>query len=165
MQPFTNMRPFTKQTPRPKNAASQRGFSVSGVATVVVIIGMFVVPFMRFAATSIEARQIQDAATSETVLERARDALVAFAAANNGCLPFAADFEGGLPDTDATGVAGSYIDTGVGATDVLAGDLPRADLGLTDSSLNGDQLRVQYYVASAYADPTGNCGARFRGFE
>ncbi len=159
------MRPFTKQTPQPKNAASQRGFSLSGVATVVVIVGMFVVPFMRLTASSLKARQTQEAATSETMLAPARDALIAYAAANNGCLPFAADFEGGLPDTDATGAAGSYIDTGVGATDVLAGDLPRADLGMTDSSLDGGQLRVQYYVASAYADPTGNCDARFRGFE
>ncbi len=140
----------------------EAGFTVIGLMIIFGLVGVFVLPFMRITASSIEARQTREAAMSETVLAPARDALIAFAAANNGCLPFAADFEGGLPDTDQTGATSpTYADSGVGTANRHAGDLPWAELGLAPS----EKLRVQYYVASAYADPTGNCYARFRGFE
>ena len=142
---------------------SRAGFTIIELAIVIVVISLLLIPLLRIAASSIGTTRIQDTGAA---LETARDALVAFAASNNGCLPFAADFEGGLPDTDANGVVtSSSVDTGFGTADKHAGDLPWAELGLTNSFLDGEKLRVQYYVASPYTDADADCAARFRGFE
>lgn len=151
---------------------SRAGFTIIELAIVIVVISVLLMPLLRIAASSIGATRTQGTGAA---LETARDALVAFAASNNGCLPFAADFEGGLPDTDATGVVTSTSgDTGFGTatpTPKHGGDLPWADLGLTNSFLDGDDLRVQYYVASPYTDDDADssngikCKAGFRGFE
>ncbi len=150
---------------------SRAGFTIIELAIVIVVISVLLMPLLRIAASSIGATRIQDTGAA---LETARDALVAFAASNNGCLPFAADFEGGLPDTDATGVVtSSSVDTGFGTatpTPKHGGDLPWAELGLTNSFLDGDDLRVQYYVASPYTDDDlveagVTCVAGFRGFQ
>ncbi|MCH9019585.1 MAG: type II secretion system protein, partial [Proteobacteria bacterium] len=148
---------------------SRAGFTIIELAIVIVVISVLLMPLLRIAASSIGATRTQETGAA---LETARDALVAFAASNNGCLPFAADFEGGLPDTDATGVVtSSSVDTGFGTADKHGGDLPWAELGLTNSFLDGEELRVQYYVASPYTDDDADssngikCNAGFRGFE
>ncbi len=148
---------------------AQAGFTVLELAIVVTLFGLVIVPLLWLAASSVGATRAQQ---TQAALETARDALIAYAAVNNGCLPFAADFEGGLPDTDATGAASAtYFDTGVGAVNTYAGDLPWADLGLTASFLDGDSLRIQYYVAEYFGDTDGNlangikCVAGYRGIE
>ncbi len=147
---------------------SRAGFTIIELAIVIVVISVLLMPLLRIAASSIGATRTQETGAA---LETARDALVAFAASNNGCLPFAADFEGGLPDTDAAGVVTSTsVDTGFGTANKHGGDLPWAELGLTNSLLDGDNLRLQYYVASPYTDDNlveagVTCAASFRGFE
>lgn len=148
---------------------SRAGFTIIELAIVLVVISLLLMPLLRIAASSVGATRTQDTGAA---LATARDALVAFAASNNGCLPFAADFEGGLSDTDATGVVTSTsVDTGFGTADKHGGDLPWAELGLTNSLLDGDDLRIQYYVASPYTDDDADssngikCNAGFRGFE
>ncbi len=80
---------------------SRAGFTIIELAIVLVVISLLLMPLLRIAASSVGATRTQDTGAA---LATARDALVAFAASNNGCLPFAADFEGGLLDTDANGV-------------------------------------------------------------
>ncbi len=137
----------------------------------IAIVGVLVVPMIAATGSLMDATR---ARVTESALATARDALIAFAAANDGCLPFAADFEGGLIDTNEEGFPATSVieplwlsDTGEGdrkgsaLQKRFAGDLPWADLGLTNSSLAGGQLRVQYYVAIDYTckiDPaTGFC--------
>ena len=145
----------------------QAGFGVTGLAVIVVLMGLLLLPLLRLLTVSEGAARVQE---TQAALETARDALIAFAAANGGCLPFATDFEGGLPDTGLTGVGG-YDDSGARINSNHAGDLPWADLGLTNSFLDGDNLRIQYYVATQYTDNNGTpsdgieCRARFFGFE
>ncbi len=147
---------------RPK-ARSQAGFTVIELAIVVRLVGLVIVPLLWLAASSVGATRTQQ---TQAALETARDALIAYAAVNNGCLPFAADFEGGLPDTDASGGATpGYVDQGIAQSLIHGGDVPWADLGLTDSAVDGDGLRIQYYVANAYADNGNTCAAGFRGFQ
>lgn len=148
---------------------SEQGFTLIELAIVILIIGILLVPLFGVALSSVESKRTQH---TKVALEAARDALIAFAAANTGCLPFAADYEGGLPDTDQNGnVRPSFRDTGAGKKNSHAGDLPWADLGLTNSFLDGERLRLQYYVASPYTDNGRNpasgvtCNAGFRGFE
>ncbi len=142
---------------------AQAGFTVIEMAIVVVLMGVLIVPLLWLAASSVGATRVQQ---TQTALDVARDALIAFAAANGGCLPFAADFEGGLIDTDASGAAtAGYVDKGVAQSPNHGRDLPWADLGLTDSVFDGDGLRIQYYVAKGYADAGVSCAAGFRGFE
>ena len=143
------------------------GFTLIEISLVVMIIGIMAVPLYLLIARELEnlhVRQTTDA------LELAREALVTYAAQNNGCLPFAADFEGGRIDTNALG-SGGYTDTGIGIANQHAGDLPWTDLGLGSNLLDGNRLRIQYFVASQYtdsdADPSNgiSCNAGYRGLE
>ena len=69
---------------------SRAGFTIIELAIVIVVISLLLMPLLRIAASSIGTTRTLDTGAA---LETARDALVAFAASNNGCLPFAADFE------------------------------------------------------------------------
>ncbi len=157
-----------KHNPRHGSRAARAGFTLIELAIVIAVLGLLLVPLLRLTAASIGATRVQE---TTAALKAARDALIAFAAANGGCLPFASDYEGGYPDTDATGASGGYVDTGANPSSKHGGDLPWADLGLTNSFTDGDGLRIQYYVATPYTDSNGNpsdgidCLARFRGFE
>ena len=154
---------------RRSGRSGQAGFTLIELAIVMVVAGLLLVPLLRMAGSAVISTRLKQ---TQSVLETASDALIAFAALNNGCLPFAADDEGGLPDTDDSGAAGSSPDVGNRGTgdDVNVGDLPWADLGLTNSFLDGDGLRIQYYVATPYTDTDVNvieitCDAGFRGFQ
>lgn len=138
----------------------QRGFTVLELAIVMVVSSLLLIPLLKLAFTAVGGNRDQQ---TEAAFEEAVDALIAYADDNNGCLPFAADSEGGLPDTDAAG--DPLTDTGIAVVDQRAGDLPWADLGLTSNFRDGDFLRIQYYVAFNYADSGGSCGAGFRGRE
>ena len=130
----------------------------------IAIVGVLVAPMI--AATG-SLMDVTRARVTGSAFATARDALVAFAAAHDGCLPFAADFEGGLPDTDQSG--NPSPDTGVGVVNTFAGDLPWSELGLTSGFLDGDGLRIQYFVASSYTDADTSdedpCAAGSRGRE
>ena len=144
----------------------QIGFTLIELTIVMVVAGLLLVPLLRMAGSAVVSTRLKK---TQSVLETASGALIAFAAANGGCMPFAADSEGGLPDTDAAGAASASPDTGQGVIGRHAGDLPWADLGLTNSFLDGDGLRIQYYVATPYTDsnatsPVLQCDAGFRGF-
>jgi len=152
-----------------KDLEAQRGLSVMELVIVIMVFALLLMPALSLMSSDIEAKRIQ---RTQDALETARDALVAFAAANNGCLPFAADFEGGLPDTDQTGAASSsYFDNGTHSSGKHAGDLPWGTLGFTDSFLDGENLRLQYVVAKPYTDSDGSllngisCDAGYRGRE
>ena len=143
------------------------GFTLIELAIVMVVAGLLLVPLLRMAGSAVVSTRLKQ---TQSVLETASEALVAFAALNGGCLPFATDSEGGLPDTDASGSVSSFPDDGNREGNVNAGDLPWADLGLTNSFLDGDGLRIQYYVATPYTDTDVNvieitCDAGFRGFQ
>ncbi len=146
--------------------SSQAGNSIVALAAVIMVTGVLLVPLLNISSESIESDRILH---TEDALERARDALIAYAAQNQGCLPFAADFEGGLPDTNLSGiVTSSSSDTGLGNNNIYGGDLPWAELGLPNDSRDGEGLRLQYYVASAYTDlgvSTDRCPAGYRGHE
>ncbi len=148
---------------------SEAGFTVIELAIVLVLMGLLVMPIIKLATASLGSTRDEK---TQIALETARDALIAYAATNSGCLPFASDFEGGLPDTDASGSATpGFVDTGDSLNNNHAGDLPWADLGLTNGFVDGDQLRIQYYVATQYTDTDADAGngieclAGFRGFE
>lgn len=131
-------------------ARAQRGFSLLEIAIVMVAAG--VLAGTVFFSISTFITRTSDS-LNEIVLETAREALIAFAGANGGCLPFAADYEGGLSNTDQNGAPSpGNPDTGVGRADSHAGDLPWAELKLGNNFLDDDGLRVQYYVASQYTD-------------
>ena len=153
---------------------------------VVVLVGVLLVPLLRMTGSTLGTVRYK---STQAALETARDALIAYAATHNGCLPYAADYEGSLPDTAQDGVAvASYADAGVvrkkenkptETQAVYAGDLPWRELGLGSDFLDGDGLRIQYYVAKPYTtelikpndvgDPVKPkeriCPAGFRGFE
>jgi prepilin-type N-terminal cleavage/methylation domain-containing protein len=146
----------------------ESGFTLIELTITVVIMGLLLVPLLKLAGSAVGAARTE---RTEAALQTASDALVAYAAVHNGCLPFAADHEGSVPDSDLAGSAvAGYIDTGDRDQSDHAGDLPWAELGLTNSFLDGDKLRIQYYVATPYTDTDGNannldCDAGFRGFE
>ena len=147
----------------------QIGFTLIELAIVMVVAGLLLVPLLRMAGSAVVSTRVE---LTRSALEKASEALVSFAAVNGGCLPFAADDEGGLPDTDATGSAASAPDTGArkSGKNPKAGDLPWAVLGLTNDFLDGDGLRIQYFVASPYTDTNSNqneitCEAGFKGFQ
>ena len=153
---------------RRQRVEHETGFTLIELAIVIVVAGLLLVPLLRLAGSSIATTRLQ---ATQGALETASEALIAFAAINGGCLPFAADTEGGLPDTNATGAAGN-IDIGirVSGADRNAGDLPWAALGLTNTFVDGDRLRIQYYVASPYTDKDAglasiDCNAGYRGVE
>ena len=155
---------YYRQTAHPSGQRLQAGFGVTGLAIVVILMGLLIVPLLRLTASSVGGSRVQQ---TQAALNTAADALIAFAAARGGCLPFASDFEGGVPDTDTNGVGGVF-DTGDRSANQNAGDLPWADLGLGNSFLDGDDLRIQYYVASPYTDKDANppeieCDAAYRG--
>ncbi len=141
-----------------KNSESQGGLSVFDTAIAITITGGLVATMISATSSLMDATR---ARVTESALATARDALVAYAAAHNGCLPFAADLEGGLPDA---------TDTGIGVLDIHGADLPWAELDLPDTFLDGDGLRIQYYVASVYTDDGSDpneitCAAGHRGAE
>ena len=154
---------------RQRERREQSGFTLIELSIVMVIAALLLVPLLRMAGSAVISTRLE---STQGALERASEALISFAAANSGCLPFASDFEGGLPDTDAGGTGSGNPDQGnrgVGS-DKNAGDLPWADLGLTNDFLDGDGLRIQYYVATPYTDTDGNqpiitCDAGFKGFQ
>jgi prepilin-type N-terminal cleavage/methylation domain-containing protein len=135
---------------------AQRGFSMPELVAVMAAIGAVLTPVLSAVDSSVESIHTEQ---SKVVMTTAREALVRYAAQNKGCLPFAADWEGGLPNTDQIGAVG-YTDTGVPVTDAHSGDLPWNELGLSATFRDGDGLRIQYYVASQYADVGGGCSAR-----
>ncbi len=157
--PATAWRPFAKANPGPRRAAeSQRGFSLPEIASVMTIAGALAAPIITAATSSQEALRAEQ---TRNALDQAKVALISYAAKNNGCLPFAADSEGGLPEAG---------DTGIGVLNAHGGDLPWADLDLPDTFLDGEGLRVQYYVASVYTDDGSDpneitCAAGHRGDE
>ncbi len=175
---------YYRQTAHSSGDRAQAGFGATGLVVIVVLMGLLLVPLLRLTVSSLGGAQAQ---RTQSALETARDALIAYAAQNNGCLPYAADYEGSLPDTDQDGVAQpGYADAGTvrkrenfptETQDVYSGDLPWADLGLTSDFLDGDRLRIQYYVATPYlkvlqTDPATPleqkdriCPAGFRGFD
>ncbi len=147
-----------------KISEPQGGFSVFDAVNAIAIVGVLVAPMI---ATTSSLMDTTRARVTGSALATARDALVAYAAAHDGCLPFAADLEGGLPDTDQSG--NPSTDTGVGVVNTYSGDLPWSELGLTNGFLDGDGLRIQYFVASAYTDGDTSdedpCAAGSRGRE
>lgn len=146
--------------PRDHNSKprSQDGFTLLELTIVFVVTALLLLPLLKLALESIGSTREQ---LTEAALETAAETLIAYAATNKGCLPFAADAEGGLPNLDKDGLPA--IDTGLGIADKQGGDLPWSDLGLTESFRDGEHLRLQYYVANPYAGP--GCSAGFRGFE
>ena len=160
------MTPDNRRNPRRGQARKRSGFTLIELAIVMVVGGLLLVPLIRMAGSAV----INDREErTQLALEAASEALISFAAAHSGCLPFASDSEGGLPDTDSAGLIASAPDTGARGTNQNAGDLPWALLGLTNAFLDGDGLRIQYYVATPYTD--GNavdpiiCEAGFKGFQ
>ena len=137
---------------------SQRGFTVIELSIVLLVAGLLLVPLLKLAFTSVGGNRDQQ---TEAALQKAVDALITYADVNNGCLPFAADFEGGLPDTDLSG--DPLTDAGTANNNQYAGDLPWAELGLASENRDGDFLRIQYYAASPYVG--ANCIAGYRGQE
>ena len=150
-----------------RRAHAQRGFSLPELAVVMVSGGLILGPSLTTISSIIDGMHERQ---NIIVLETARDALITFAGAHGGCLPFAADYEGGQPNTDQNGAPSpANPDTGIGRADSHGGDLPWAELGLGNNFLDHDGLRVQYYVASQYTDIDAdssngiNCAAGQRG--
>ena len=137
---------------------SQDGFTILELTVVFVVTALVLLPLLKLALESVGSTGEQ---LTQSALESATDGLIAYAATNNGCLPFAADFEGGLVDTDQSGAL--LTDTGIDQANKHSGDLPWSTLGLTESFRDGDYLRLQYYVATPYTG--ADCPAGFRGFE
>ncbi len=146
----------------------------------IAVAGILIVPLLHLLQQGREASRTE---STTTALESAKQGLLAYALQHNGCLPHAADFEGGVADTDAAGDGSLYRDTGSVRTAVepasagtgqRAGDVPWADAQLPNMGRDGDGYRIQYYVASAYTSPTqtrmsadnpatrNDCPARFR---
>ena len=143
------------------------GFTLIELAIVMVVAGLLLVPLLRMAGSAVKSTRLK---LTQSVLETASESLIAFAAMTGGCLPFASDSEGGLPDTDASGAASNNPDTGDRSGNQNVGDLPWADLGLTNTFLDGDGLRIQYFVATPYTDTNSDpasitCDAGFKGFQ
>jgi type II secretory pathway pseudopilin PulG len=170
--------------PRRDQSGTQGGFTLVGLVAVVVLIGFLMVPLLRMTGSTVGTERYKN---TQAALDTARDALIAYAASHNGCLPYAADYEGSLPDTGKDGIAvPGYADAGTvrekeneagELQSVYMGDLPWRDLGLGSDFLDGEGLRIQYYVAKAYTTKIQNdagkavkpseriCAAGFRGFE
>lgn len=146
---------------RPRRRVTQKGFSLSELVVSLTAVGAILSPVFLAVDSSMDTIRAEQ---NQTYLAMARDSLIQYAARNNGCLPFAADWEGALANTDSSGGTG-YTDTGVSKNDSRAGDLPWTDLGLGDTFRDGNGQRIQYYVASQYADFGADCLARAKGEE
>ena len=146
---------------REPDSETQRGFTMTELVVVMGAVGAILTPILGAVDASMDTIRVEQ---SEVTMQTAREALIRHAARNDGCLPFAADWEGGLPNTDQTGAPG-YTDTGVAKDNARAGDLPWADLGLSEGFGDGGGLRIQYSVASQYADAGSGCAARAMGAE
>ena len=157
----TKKQPERQNTHQAGRREAQRGFSMPELVTVMTVVGAILGPLLASFDSSMDAIHSEH---SEVVLETAHEALIRYAAQHDGCLPFAADWEGGLPNTDQNGAPG-YTDTGVAKDNSRAGDLPWAELGLAETFRDGDDGRIQYYVASQYADLSNGCVARQIGEE
>ncbi len=151
----------TKPVSGGKNVEAQRAVTMPDLLVVLTTAGMLFGVILTGFNNTMDSTHEE---FTQMTLKTARDALIKFAAQNDGCLPFAADWEGGLSNTDQNGDPG-YTDTGVARDNTRAGDLPWADLGLSKSFRDGDGLRIQYYVASQYADLGNGCVARSLGAE
>ncbi len=138
---------------------TQKGFTLPELVVTLAAVGAILSPVLEAVDSSMDTIRAEQ---NETILDTARETLIRYAARNDGCLPFAADWEGGLPNTDQNGATG-YFDNGVAKNDTRAGDLPWTDLGLGDSFRDGQGLRIQYYVASQYADFGSGCAAAAKG--
>ena len=138
---------------------AQKGFSLPELAVAMTAVGAILTPVLGAVDSSLDAIRSEQ---NQSILEVARESLIRYAARNNGCLPFAADWEGSLPDTGQTGAPG-YTDTGVAKANTRAGDLPWTDLGLGDGFRDSGSLRIQYYIASQYADFGSDCAAAAKG--
>ena len=150
-----------------RQGQSRSGFTLIELSIVMVVGGLLLVPLIRMAGSAVITSREE---RTQLALEAASEALISFAAVHGGCLPFASDAEGGLPDTDAAGLIAAAPDTGARGANQNAGDLSWADLGLTNAFLDGDGLRIQYYVASPYTDTDSDpaiitCRAGFKGFQ
>ena len=139
----------------------QKGFSLPELVVAMTAVGAILSPVLSAVDSSMDAIRSEQ---NQNILETARESLIRYAARNDGCLPFAADWEGSLPNTDQNGAVG-YTDTGVATDNTRAGDLPWTDLGLGDNFRDGGGLRIQYYVASQYADFGSDCDAAAKGEE
>ena len=113
----------------------QIGFTLIELAIVMVVAGLLLVPLLRMAGSAVVSTRLKG---TQSVLETASEVLIAYALDNGGCLPFAADFEGGYPDTDATGASGGYVDTGVGRANIRD-NLVVLELELTLYLIESDQ--------------------------
>ena len=138
---------------------NQKGFSLPELVLTMTAVGAILSPVLDAVDSSMDSIHAEQ---NQSILETAREALIRYAVRNDGCLPFAADWEGGLANTGQNGGIG-YTDTGVAKNNNRSGDLPWTDLGLGDSFRDGDGLRIQYYVASQYADFGSGCEASARG--
>lgn len=135
---------FDTHRPAAARREGERGMSLFETAGVIGAAGLALGLLVTAGADLLRETRAEQ---TQRALEAARTALVDFAAAHGGCLPFAADDEGGLP------AAG---DTGEQRIGKRAGDLPWAELGLGRGFLDGRGLRLQYYVASQYVDEDGD---------
>ncbi len=146
---------------RSRRRETQKGFTMPELVITLTAVGAIMSPVLNAVDSSMDTIRAEQ---NLTLLEMARESLIRYAARNKGCLPYAADWEGALPNTDQNGSVG-YTDTGVSKNNTRAGDLPWTDLGLGDSFRDGDSLRIQYYVASQFADFGSDCLASAKGEE
>ena len=131
--------PVHRDKRRDKRPESQKGFSLPELVVILTAAGAILSPVLDVVGSSMETIRSEQ---NQSILQNARESLLRYAAQNGGCLPFAADWEGSLPNTGQNGGPG-YTDTGVAKSNTRAGDLPWTDLGLGDSFRDGDGLRIQ----------------------
>ena len=79
--------------------------------------GAIMVPVVGTVSSSMDTIRVLQ---NKSILDTAHEALNRYAARNNGCLPFAADWEGGMANTDQNGSIGS----GTFMTSVNSSDTP-----------------------------------------
>lgn len=137
---------------------SSGGFTFIELALALAVLGMLLLP-LTHTLSQLQTRKRAEATMQ--ALQNAKEALLNYAVHHQGCLPHAADSEGGLRDTDSAGISGvpdtgsvrQSIEPAEGNEGQRAGDIPWADLNLSGMGIDGDQLRLQYYVASPFTAP------------